>query len=471
MVLYVIFLCIVVFLSNPIILLVTPDHVSAQEEKELSPLISEATFDKFLNEIKEGFSYLLKVQTYGSIQKVYNDSILNPNNQFLRIPKYTADLELRPDFSLDYWRLKLSIKPRLHAYWQGWDRAEGSYRGESHHVEGYVNEWLASLRLAENLFVSYGQENLQWGPSFLISPSNPFFRTTGRANPKMEIPGMDFARLVWLYNPSFTISFIANVDQGRQQFSPPFTFVRTYALKFDSTAKRKYFSVIASYQENNDEWRVPNDRMSLGGYGGWTVSDALLLYGEGTVTIGTNVLYPKRIELGPGQGYIILMAPTKADSSIPTGTLLLGGSYTFKFGSTVALEYVFNSPGYTKDQADLYFQLYERGSPLFLSSGERVQSIAALILTFSLNTGLRLLRQNYLMFQIAHPQLWDVLTISSRAVYNIDDGSYMLSPLIEYNLGKHFGIFLIGGHNFGPKKSEFRSIAGYSWMVGLEYTF
>ena len=247
-------------------------------------MIDEATINKFIKEIKEGFDYLFKAQTYGTAQKIFDDSILNPNNDFLKIPQYTANLEFRPDFSLNYWRLKISIKPRLNVNWQGWEEGEESYQGESHHVQGYVNEWLASLKLAENLFVSYGRENLQWGPSFLISPSNPFFRDTGRSNPKQEVPGMDFARFVWLYNPSFTISFIANVDKGRQMFSQPFPFEPTYALKFDYTTKRKYFSVIASYQQNNEQWPVPNDRMSLGSYAGWTVSDALLLYGEGTVT-------------------------------------------------------------------------------------------------------------------------------------------------------------------------------------------
>lgn len=453
----------------------TPDKVSAKEREEQTTLsdlilIDEVTFNKFVKEIKEGFDYLFKAVTYGTTQKPFTDSILNPNNDILMIPQYTANLELRPDFSLNYWRLKLNFKPRLNISWQHWE--EGSQKGESQKdVEGFVNEWLVSLKLAEELFVSYGRENLQWGPSFLISPSNPFFRDTGRSNPKREIPGMDFARLIWLYNPSFTISFIVNVDEGRQQFSPPFKFEPTYALKFDYTTKRKYFSVIASYQENNEQWNVPNDRMSLGGYAGWTVSDALLLYGEGTVTIGTNVLYPEKKELGPGPGYIIVMYPKKADSSNPEGTLLVGGSYTFKFGSTVALEYVFNSPGYTKGEADLFFTSHQRVSTVYLNAGGNIKNYAGQILTFTLNTGLRLLRRNYLMFQFAHPQLWDVLSITSRFVYNIDDRSYILSPAIEYNFLKHFQIFLIGGQNFGSKKSEFGSIAGYGWMVGLEYTF
>jgi len=474
-ILYSMILWMVVILLSQIVFLFTSEKVSANDEKGPSTLsdlilIDEAAFNEFVEEIKEGFEHLFKAQTFGSIQKPFTDSILNPNNDILFIPRYTAILELRPDFSLNYRRLKLNFKPRLNISWQHWK--EGSQKGESQKdVERFVNEWLASLKLAEELFISYGRENLQWGPSFLISPSNPFFRETGRSNPKREVPGMDFARLVWLYNPSFTISFIANVDKGRQNFSRPFPFEPTYALKFDYTTKRKYFSIIASYQESYENWPVPNDRMSLGGYAGWTVSDALLLYGEGTVTIGTNVLYPEKIELGPGEGYIILMGPTKADSSIPKGTLLVGGSYTFKWGSTVGLEYVFNSPGYTKEGAELYFELHERTSAVFLNTTGRIQDITGQLLTVSLNTGLRLLRQNYLMFQYAHPQLWDVLNIVSRFVYNIDDHSYILSPIIEYNFWKHFQIFLIGSKNFGSKKSEFGSIVGYGLMLGLEYTF
>ena len=59
--------------------------------------------------------------------------------------------------------------------------------------------------------------------------------------------------------------------------------------------------------------------------------------------------------------------------------------------------------GITKDEAELYFQLHEQVTPFFLNYGAKIQNIAGQILTVTLNTGLRLLRQNYLMFQYRPP--------------------------------------------------------------------
>ena len=267
-ILYSIFLWMVVFLWSQIGFLAIPEKNFAQEAEEVkeSPTpLSEV--DKMTKEIKEGFGYLFKAISVGNVQRPM-DSTLNPNNDFLKIPRYTADLELRPDFSLNFRRLKINFKPRLDVKWEYWK--EGPLKGDKDaSLDTFVNEWLVSLRLIEESYISYGRENLQWGPSFLISPSNPFFRETGRSNPKREVPGMDFARLIWVPSSSWTISFIANVDKGRQEFLLD-DFEPTYAFKLDYTTYRKYASLIVSYQENN--------RASLGGFAGWTVSDAVLVY-------------------------------------------------------------------------------------------------------------------------------------------------------------------------------------------------
>ena len=75
--------------------------------------------------------------------------------------------------------------------------------------------------MRENLFVSYGRENLQWGPSFLFSPSNPFFQDNGRRNTYLEVPGMDFGRLVFIPASAWAISFIANTGEGLNKTTGP----------------------------------------------------------------------------------------------------------------------------------------------------------------------------------------------------------------------------------------------------------
>jgi len=277
-----------------------------------------------------------------------NDSTENPNNDFLEIPRYSLELEPRPDFFLDFRKIKLLVKPRLNLKWERWE--DGSRSGDTDaDSDLFINEWLVSLRLIKDLFASYGRENLQWGPSYLISPSNPFFRDNGLSNPKREVPGMDFARLVWVPGSAWGFSLIANVDKGRQEFISD-DFEPTYALKADYITYRKYLSLIASYREN--------DRGHLGAYAGWTVSNALLLYGEGTVSQGTNALYPVA---DPAAPFGIRMSPTREDETSLEGVLLLGGSYTLEAGPTLTAEYVFNSEGYTDSEAELCFELGDLG--------------------------------------------------------------------------------------------------------------
>ena len=74
----------------------------------------------------------------------------------------------------------------------------------------FVNEWFFRYRLTDRFFASYGRENLQWGPSFLISPSNPFIERNGKNNPYLEVPGLDYAKINWIVDSSWSAQLIAN---------------------------------------------------------------------------------------------------------------------------------------------------------------------------------------------------------------------------------------------------------------------
>jgi hypothetical protein len=236
------------------------------------------------------FSFDLRVLGYGVIQEPA-DSDQNPGNNFLQIPHYLAELEIRPDLRLNLDPLDLSAKPRMKLEYRNW--REGSRQRDTEWVDDwYINEWLARWKARENLFLSYGRENLQWGPSFLFSPSNPFFQDNGRRNPYVEVPGMDFGRVVWIPQSSWTLSFIANTDEGMNKLNGPYRYLisprppfeRTYSLKVDYMGRENYGSVILSYREDSE--------YLLGFFGGWTISDAIVLYGEGSFASGTQALYP-----------------------------------------------------------------------------------------------------------------------------------------------------------------------------------
>jgi hypothetical protein len=405
-------------------------------------------------EIRDGFSYTFRWLGYGTVQSPSSSS-MNPGNNIFQLPDYTLNLELRPDLYLNWRRINLLVKPRVVLSGQHW--GAGHRAGESDFEDDwYVNEWLFRFRLVEGLFVSYGRENLQWGPSFLVSPSNPFYANNGQANPRTEVPGMDFARLVWVPSLSWTASLIANVGKGEQDFFGEFQ--PGYAFKLDYTTYKKYASLILSHRESE------GDR--LGAFAGWAVSDALLLHAEGAIFRGNQLYYLEKAAAGQIPQLSFL---TEGKDSLE-GMILFGGSYTFEAGITLAMEYVYTSAGFSDDDVDLFFEVIRAASQIPYPQ-DLIYNPALDFGGKTLGPNFKLMRKNYLMLQYSQSQIWNLLDLGCRYTYNIDDGSSQLIVTAGYYVGDHAQLFVVGNQNFGPKDTEFRALFDYSWMFGIQYTF
>jgi hypothetical protein len=414
------------------------------------------TFTSYYETFKERFSFDFRILTYGIIQEPANSN-QNPENNFLQIPHYLADVEMRPDLRLNLDFLDLSAKPRMRLEYSVW--REGDRKGESEWDDDwYINEWLARLRVRENLFLSYGRENLQWGPSFLFSPSNPYFKDNGRRNPYLEVPGMDFGRLVWIPGSSWTVSFIANTEEGHNKIIGPIPFEKTYSLKVDYTGRENYGSIILSHRENSENL--------LGFYGGWTVSDAILLYAEGVITQGSEALYPKK----DGSPFGASMIKLHEDDSTIKPVLLAGGSYTFGTSGTLTLEYAYYSPGYNNAEADTYYSLRRKAANA-IGLGGRISGLAQMTLGQTAVTGLQFLRKNYAMLQYTQNNIKNNIDLFLRWTQNLDDGSGQFTTVVTYSLGKHLELFSVGTVMAGGNNTEFGSILDYQLMAGLKYTF
>jgi len=413
-----------------------------------------AGYSSLWDELSEGFDYSLRFLTFGTYQAVA-DSTQNPDNDFLQIPRYMADLDLRPDAILSFRRLDVSIKPRMNLRWSAWEN--GTRKGdEEWEDDWFINEWLARMRVARGLFVSYGRENLQWGPAFLYSPSNPFFLDNGRSNPKREVPGMDFARIVWLPGMEWTISFIGNTDKGRQELISG-DFEEAYALKLDYSGQKGYAGLILSRNE------VERDR--FGAFGGCTATDALLLYTDFAFSRGSDVLYPVEDDTSP---FGASMQAVDEQSSSLKGALLVGGSYTFLAGPTLTVEYLYHGFGYNDDQADYFYRLRRDASDAY---GGPLWDLSRMTLGQTADPGLRFLRRNYGMLQYNHNDIKNLLNLTFRWTQNLDDGSGQFISIVDCLMGDHTQLFFIGTVNFGNGNTEFGTIVDSQWMIGLEYTF
>ena len=234
------------------------------------------------------------------------DNSYNPGNSVIKLPRYTGVLELRPEMSLSFRKFELCVKPRFAAEWTKVEFNDNQEETDQD-FEQFVNEFLMRFMVNDRLFVSYGRENLQWGPGWLFSPSNPFFSDNGRSNPKIEVPGMDFARLIYLPNMTWTVSLISNLDEGRQELAPGEKFADKHAFKLDYTGQETYAGLILSHEEQGET--------GLGVYGGGTFNDATLFYTDMSISENDDT------------------------SASYRSAILIGGSYTLEAGPTITVEY------------------------------------------------------------------------------------------------------------------------------------
>ncbi len=339
-------------------------------------------------------------------------------NNLLEIPEYVLMNEFRPDASLSYERAYFSVAPRFtvsRSYYQS-GGLDGKNKSDT---EFYIQEWLAQVFLRPDLSLSYGREDLQWGPAFLLSPSNPFDSQNGRSEPKTEVAAADYVRLVWTPDYNWTFSLIANTDDGRKTYrivdELRQDFAPGYALKADYVFDRGLASLIASTIEGGGD---QDDR--LGGYLSYNLSDAWIGYIEGSLS--------------------------EVDEE-----LLIGGSYTLESGWNLAVEYFYNSSGLSKDLDEIGFDEIE---------------------TFIWNMDNReqFFRQRYLLVQAYRNDVYKSLDLIFRYTQNIDDRSRSFLTHLEFDITDNALGFLSGTLN-SSGGGELDSLREYRVQAGIELVF
>ena len=366
-------------------------------------------------ELVDGFYSRIYLIGYGIVQDPINSG-LNPDNA-LAIPRYQTELDFRPDFDLNFRQFDFGIKPR---FTTSWSRVENGVDAgtDTTTATAYINEWIARYRVTNQLLASYGRENLQWGPSQLLSPSNPFNQNNGKNNPAIEQPGQDYGRVVFIPNASWTLSLIANTGVGRLEDSGEETgpFHKAYAAKLDYTADRGYFSVIGSKRDTTP--------YRIGYFGGWTVSDALLAYSEGSVAVSHNASTPR----------------TDYD-------VLAGAAYTLLAGPTITVEYFHHNIGCDLSQID------QCVSPSNIDPTNPLP------------------RRDYVLLQYVDTKILHHVNLTMRVIQDLNDHSTEFVGDLEYEVGQNWQLYLVPSVTRGPRNSEFGSLLRYSVFAGVAFTF
>ncbi len=411
--------------------------------------------DQLLGELQDGYKFRMSVLSFAARNKPA-DSTQNPDNDFLKLNDYSQGIKLRPDASLSFRDLYFSIKPRADLTLEQFHT--GTQKGEkSHEHEIYINEYLIQYQTTEDLFSSYGRQFLQWGPSFLCSPSNPFFFDNGKSKPNQEGEGKEFATFLWILDLNWTYSVIINTDDGRSH-DPDFE--KTYALKTDYSGDTGYASLTLSYQEGD------NHKKRIGLFGGLTASDALILYGEAGFQKGSDALYP----ISDNSPFNYSMNSVEQDDHSIYSTLLAGGTYTFESGSSLTFEYLYNQMGYNNKEAKNYYTLRQNAHDAYHLPNP-IAGLARHTLGQTADNGLMFLRQNYFMLQYIENDVFDLLNLTFRWTQCIDDKSVQFVSSVDFYAGDSTRFFTSIVLNHGNHETAFGSILDYQVIIGVEYFF
>ncbi len=323
------------------------------------------------------------------------------------------------------------------------------------------NEGLLQIGFTPTFFTSYGRENLQWGPTSLRTPSNPFFSDNGQDKPKKEVEGKDFLKFIYLPSDWFTVGVIGNLEQGGMRADSSVAdpeFKRKYALKLDMLGVNYNASLLLSRREGGNE--------TWGGFVQVTVSDALLAYFDAAVNRGNTALYPRLDPGHPLGGDFV----RRYDSTTEERFIgIVGASYTLENSATVSLEYLYNGTGYNDTEAEAYYTLRQNAAdnihhPIF-------GGLAHSHLAETLNPGLILLRRNYLLLQYTFNEMGNNLSYTFRLTTNLDDDSDKVTLITEYAYNDYLQIFAVGDMSQGRSDTEFSSFLSSNLMIGFEYTF
>ncbi|NML29919.1 hypothetical protein HHL14_03605 [Paraburkholderia sp. G-4-1-8] len=396
------------------------------------------------------FGYNVQALGYGTGTVLNKESLVNPGNQIAKVPEIEGQIDPRIDLTLKAGPCYAQLKPRGFFVWQGSTPGENPRTS----TDGYLNEGRLSCRMPGGVTAEVGRGVLLWGSSILLSPSNPFFAETGKTNPVNEMLGRDYARVSAQLSSAWSVEAIGNFhvdtrDTTKAYFSP------VTALKVNWTGEAVSASALASHRDDGVN--------RLGAYGTWTVSDALLLYGDGSLGQGRSALFAEP-QAGAPAGWTFVQNQTR-DKSL-RASALLGGSYTLASGWTQTLELLYNGDGYSSGERRAYQSAIQAANGA-LGMGNIA---AAGVLGQALNPQQSLLGRRYALLQLGRTDLFNKLDVTLRYTQAFDaprGGNAAVS--LNYKVTPNAELFAFAQWNVGNSQSEFVQVARFSMMSGLHY--
>lgn len=270
------------------------------------------------------------------------------------------------------------------------------------------------LMLSPNLLLRAGRQKISWGSAYSWNPTNYIGSGKSRAEFMIDNPGVDAIDTEYTWGDS---SLVIALKPGVDSYNSG------KAIKFGTQMGHSDLA-ISAFQQDTTKALGFDFATSLGNYTVYT--ETAWKAGDHRFYINSNTKYER-----PEDQYYL--------------NGVLGVNRMFGENLTIMLEYYHNQAGWSQQEAD-DFNNYSGLDKTDLSMIKTSKLLADL-------------RRNYLFLTFTKQNfLWDDVTLSASVVWNMDDNSYVLTPMLRYDIGQNTYFGLNTNINLGEPTSEFGSL-------------
>jgi hypothetical protein len=299
--------------------------------------------------------------------------------------------------------------------------------------QDHLSCYLAYIDLtpSAHLLIRTGRQKIAWGSGFSWNPTNYIGSGKNRSEFMQDNPGVDAVDLEYTQTK----------------------FAAVAALKPESNPDESGKAVKLSWQIGGGDLAVSAFQQS-----------ATKAWGVDFSTVaGDYTVYLETAWKAGDRDYFHIHGGSESERPEDRYYLhgIIGASGFVATDLSVILEYYYNQAGWTSRETADYYAYWEAQS--VATQARLNQKTAALMADLSQN-------YVYLMLKKDH-FLLDELSFSASILKNTDDGSYLLTPMFQYNFTPNTYCALNMNFTNGPAHSEFGSATALNNFINAKVVF
>lgn len=418
----------------------------------MSKLIASLTLIYGFSITAQAQEFRKDFEWYNSDRKVERNkgTFIDPTGGRLGAPEslFQSDLRLNSKYTFESGS-RLVFRPRLlldyKTYPESHPGPDRVTQGKLSLPEGYL-EWDAD----EKTTLAGGLQNYQWGPSELMSPSNPFFhfRPEQRSYNYKE-DGRFLLRLNWSPGANWNlIGLVEPINNGNSFWIYEKKFQPKALIKLERHGENalNYFGFGAGTMDD----RIP----FIGEYFNYEIRQGLSIYLDGRQSQGRAQYTPR---LAPDTLYDMVYVR----DSQAWETLMVSGLRWEEGDFDVRMEFIYNSYGLTLDEMQAAVSSVLPAHPRGDQNLKRLNA-----------SGMELPGQKYGYVSLRIPNVFiDNNNLSFRYLRSLTDQSATLQTAYDGPLGKAWTLFAELNISLGKTTEELSALEKGSGTLGVKWNF